>query len=103
MKLQPYRQVTIRQGKQHKLSSKFYWPFQVVAKIGQVAYKLQVPDNAKVHHVFHVSQLKKCFSHVTTMGSFPECEAQGLIADEPVKLLDRKMVKQQKSIWGCLD
>ncbi|GJT65263.1 hypothetical protein Tco_1016743 [Tanacetum coccineum] len=40
-------------------------------------------------------KFKKCLSPNTTMGSFPECDAQGLIDVEPAKLLDRKMVKQQ--------
>ena len=98
LKLQPYRQTTIRKEKQNKLSSKFYGPFQVISRIGQVAYKLQLPDYAKVHPVFHVSQLKKCLSPITTMGSFPECDAQGLIAAEPIKLLERKIVKQQNRV-----
>lgn len=104
LKLQPYRDVTIRQGRQHKLSSKFFGPFQIIAKIGAVAYKLQLPDNAKVHPVFHVSQLKKCLSPVTTMGAFPECDTQGLLTAELVKLLERKIVKQQNhmGVFGLM-
>ncbi|GJW07532.1 gypsy/ty3 retroelement polyprotein [Tanacetum coccineum] len=49
---QPYRQLTVKKGKEHKLYVKFYGPFLVLAKIGQVAYKLQLPPNAKVHPVF---------------------------------------------------
>ncbi|GJS31026.1 hypothetical protein Tco_0491646 [Tanacetum coccineum] len=102
LKLQPYRQLTVRKGRQHKLSAKFYGPFLVLAKISQVAYKLQLPPNAKVHPVFHVFQLKKCLTLNVSMGVFPKCDAQGLLAAEPFKLLERKIVKQQNRM-GCLD
>ncbi|XP_071728608.1 uncharacterized protein [Rutidosis leptorrhynchoides] len=43
VKLQPHRQVTLRGGRQHKLSPKYYGPFVYEAKVGKVAYKLQLP------------------------------------------------------------
>ncbi|GJS02914.1 reverse transcriptase [Tanacetum coccineum] len=83
---------------QHKLSSKFFGPFQVVGKIGKVAYELQLPDYAKVHPVFHVSQLKPCYTESATMGSFPLCDDEGLLAATPLKLSERKMVKQNNKL-----
>ena len=104
LKLQPYRQTTLRQGRQHKLSSKFFGPFQVIARVGQVAYKLQLPPQAQVHPVFHVSQLKACHSEAATMGDFPQCDSDGLLAATPFKLLDRKMVKQDNraAVFGLI-
>nr|GEU49498.1 ribonuclease III domain-containing protein [Tanacetum cinerariifolium] len=92
LKLQPYRQLTVRQ---HKFSSKFFGPFQVLAKVGKVAYKLKLPDNAKVHHV---SQLKPCYSDSVSMGSFHLCDNEGLLAATPLKLLDQRMVKHNNKM-----
>ena len=98
LKLQPHRQTTMRHGRQHKLSSKFFGPFQVIQKVGKVAYKLQLPSDAKVHSVFHVSQLKPCYSESASMGRFPQCDAEELLAATPLKLLERKLVKQNNRL-----
>jgi hypothetical protein len=39
--------------------TKYYGPFKILSKIGNAAYKLQLPQYADIHLVFHVSQLKK--------------------------------------------
>ena len=59
VKLQPCRQKTIANRKCLKSTVSFFGPFQVVEKIGNVAYELALPNTARVHPVFHMSQLKK--------------------------------------------
>lgn len=58
VKLQPYVQSTLAARANQKLSFKFYGPFQILSRIGSVAYKLQLPPSTAIHPVFHVSQLK---------------------------------------------
>jgi len=58
LKLQPYVQSSLAPRSNQKLAFKFFGPFQIEAKVGEVAYKLSLPSSSQVHPVFHVSQLK---------------------------------------------
>ena len=60
LRLQPYIQSSVVRRANHKLAFKFFSPFRVVARVGEVAYKLALPDASRVHPVFHVSQLRPC-------------------------------------------
>ncbi|CAN6326944.1 unnamed protein product [Urochloa humidicola] len=59
LKLQPHIQSSVATRSNHKLSFRFYGPFQIIQRVGAVAYKLMLPDHAQIHPVVHVSQLKK--------------------------------------------
>jgi hypothetical protein len=59
LKLQPYVQSSLEPRSNKKLAFKFFGPFQIMQKIGAVAYNLQLLDTSNLHPVFHVSQLKQ--------------------------------------------
>lgn len=65
LKLQPYVQTSVATQANHKLSFKYFGPYEILAKVGTVAYKLLLPASTSVHPVCHVSQLKKALPPLT--------------------------------------
>ncbi|KAL4025105.1 hypothetical protein IC575_013482 [Cucumis melo] len=65
LKIRPYRQLSLRKKRNQKLSPKYFGPYEIQAKVGTVAYKLDLPTDSSIHPVFHVSQLKKFIGDCT--------------------------------------
>lgn len=75
-----------------KLAPRVYRPFQVLHKLGTVAYKLDLPFSSKIHPIFHVSCLKKKVGqHIVPLPTLPPTDASGQLQHEPQKILDRRM------------
>ena len=66
VKLQSYRQSSIALRKHQKIGLLYFGPFLILHRIGDVAYKIQLPPEAKNHPVFHISQLKPFHGSVNT-------------------------------------
>ncbi|KAK4731469.1 hypothetical protein R3W88_024457 [Solanum pinnatisectum] len=96
-------------GKKGKLSPQYVGPYQILTRVGKVAYELDLPSELDpIHPVFHVSMLKKCISDLISI-----LPLEGLGVDEslsyeeiPVEILDwqvkklrNKVVVSVKVLW----
>lgn len=84
LKLQPYVQSSVARRAHHKLAFRFFGPYRVLARVGKVAYRLQLPEGAAVHPVFHVSQLKQSAGTEVVSQSLPSDLVEFQV---PVKVL----------------
>ncbi|GJS12022.1 hypothetical protein Tco_0368818 [Tanacetum coccineum] len=97
LKVAPWKGV-MRFGKRGKLNPRYIGPFQIIERIGPVAYRLGLPQElSKVHNVFHVCNLKKCLSDDTLVIPLEEIQLDDKLhfVEEPVEIMDRE-VKQLK-------
>ncbi|GJS97543.1 reverse transcriptase domain-containing protein [Tanacetum coccineum] len=63
LKVSPWKGV-VRFGKKGKLAPRYVGPFEILKRIGTVAYRLRLPEELiGVHDTFHVSNLKKCLGN----------------------------------------
>ena len=101
LKVMPKRGV-ISFDKRGKLSPKFIEPFEILERIGTVAYRLALPPSMSgVHEVFHVSMLRKYTpdpAHVVDWGQI-EVDTNGTFEEGPVCIVDsRDQVLQCKTV-----
>ena len=83
----------VRFGKRGKLSSRFIGPFEILERIGIVAYRLALPPSMSgVHEVFHFSMLQKYTpdpAHVVDWGQI-EVDTDETFEEGPVCILDSR-------------
>lgn len=95
--LHPYRQQIAFKRVYEKLSSRYFGPYKIIAKVEPVAYELVLPGQARIHPVFHVSLLKQYhLSEHPTLEStptLPPCIDEGVVLLEPHRILNIRWVK----------
>jgi hypothetical protein len=98
LKLQRYVQKSVVSRPFPKIANKFFSPYDILKRIGKVAYRLQLPPDSRVHPVFHISQLKDYHPDYTPVFSgLPNIPTLDIAETEPEKIIDRKMVKKGNS------
>ncbi|GJW17795.1 putative reverse transcriptase domain-containing protein [Tanacetum coccineum] len=100
LKVSPWKRV-IRFGKQEKLNPRYIGPFKILAKVGRVGYRLELPEKlSSVHSTFHVSNLKKCLSDKPLAILLDEIHVDDKLnfIEEPIEIMDCKVkrLKQRR-------
>src|ERR1044072_5787366 len=71
LKIRPHRQNSMPSRLHPKLAARFYGPYLVTKQVGTVAFQLRLPPSARIHPVFHVSQLKKAIGGHQVQAELP--------------------------------
>ena len=91
LRLQPYRQSSIKQKGDEKLKPKFYGPYWVSRRIGEVVYELELSKDSKIHNVFHISCLKKVVGQQVMMSlELPPLDEEGQLVLVPEEILQER-------------
>ncbi|GJW24066.1 putative reverse transcriptase domain-containing protein [Tanacetum coccineum] len=99
LKVSPWKGV-VRFGKKGKLASRFVGPFEIIEKVGPVAYRIDLPEELDgVHDTFHVSNLKKCLADPTLQVPLDEIQVDARLnfVKEHVEILEREFKKLMRS------
>ena len=86
------RKSSLKLGNNDKMAPRFFGPFEILTRIGPIAYQLALPANLRIHNVFHVSLLKKYIHDPTHMidWNLVQVEPEGEFQVEPLRILDRR-------------
>nr|GEZ38556.1 putative reverse transcriptase domain-containing protein [Tanacetum cinerariifolium] len=99
LKVSPWKGV-VRFGKRGKLNPRYVGPFKVLERVGDVAYKLDLPEElCRVHNTFHVSNMKKCHADEPLAVSLDGLHVDDKLhfVEEPVEIMDLKVKRLKRS------
>ncbi|KAJ9565976.1 hypothetical protein OSB04_001942 [Centaurea solstitialis] len=104
LKVSPWKGV-IRFRKRGKLGPRYIGPFTVLARVGKVAYRLELPEVlGQIHDTFHVSQLRKCLADETAHVPLDDIQVDESLnyIERPVAVLERKVKKLRSKEIGIV-
>ncbi|GKB98869.1 putative reverse transcriptase domain-containing protein, partial [Tanacetum coccineum] len=99
LKVSPWKCV-IRFGKKGRLAPRYVRPFEILERIGPVAYRLRLPEELSgVHDAFHVSNLKKCLADASLHVPLDDIKIDKTLrfVEEPVEIMDREVKSLKRS------
>ncbi|GJU87305.1 hypothetical protein Tco_1294851 [Tanacetum coccineum] len=99
LKVSPWKGV-VRFGRKGKLAPRYVGPFEILERIGPVAYRLRFPNElGGVHDTFHVSNLKKCLADANLHMPLNDIKIDKTLrfVEKPVEILDREIKSLKRS------
>ncbi|GJT71355.1 putative reverse transcriptase domain-containing protein [Tanacetum coccineum] len=99
LKVSPWKGV-VQFGKKGKLAPRYVRPFEIIERIGLVAYRLRLPQElSSVHDIFHVLNLKKFLSDANLHVPLEEIKLDKTLSfvEEPVDTMDREVKRLKRS------
>ncbi|GJU12144.1 putative reverse transcriptase domain-containing protein [Tanacetum coccineum] len=99
LKVTPWKGA-VRFRKKGKLAPRYVGPFEILERIGLVAYRLRLPEELNsVHDTFHVSNLKKCLADSNLHVPLNEIKIDKgiLFVEEPIEIMDREVMSLKRS------
>ncbi|KAI3715141.1 hypothetical protein L6452_22111 [Arctium lappa] len=99
LKVSPWKGI-IRFGKRGKLSPRYIGPFEILERIGPVAYKLKLPQElSAIHDTFHVSNLKKCLTDESLVLPLEDIQINDQLnfMERPIEIVDREVKRLRRS------
>ncbi|GJQ98411.1 putative reverse transcriptase domain-containing protein [Tanacetum coccineum] len=99
LKVSPWKGV-IHVRKKGKLALRYVGPFEILERIGPVAYRLRLPEELSgVHDTFHVSNLKKCLADASLHMPLDDIKVDKIhrFVEEPVEIMDREVKSLKRS------
>ncbi|XP_019176159.1 PREDICTED: uncharacterized protein LOC109171563 [Ipomoea nil] len=101
LKFRSHRQSSVQRRISQKLAPRYFGPFTIVRKLSTVSYKLALPATAKVHPIFHVSQLRSVAGMYPVLLSFPgiSIDEQGYIPQDVLAIHEQSGNTQVLVQW----
>ncbi|GJW98517.1 putative reverse transcriptase domain-containing protein [Tanacetum coccineum] len=99
LKVSPWKGV-VWFGKRGNLNPRYVRPFKVLTKVGKVAYRMEFPQElSRVHHTFHVSNLKKCYVDEPLVMPLEGIHVDDTLQfmEKPIEILEREIKRLKRS------